>query len=217
MFAILFTDKMDGFYSIITSFPTVVYSLLVIVCIFYWLVAFLGVIDFDILDMDAGDMGGEGASAAGLAMKLGLTGVPLPITVSLLSLIGFLLSYYAVHFSYPLVPDTLEFIAALVIFVVTLIASIILTGIVIKPLRRFFQIADQHVEKNIVGRTGIVRTGRVDKNFGEAVIEDGGAGLIVKVRPYNEEEFKRGDRVVLLEYSEIENIYKVISEAEFKS
>jgi hypothetical protein len=53
--------------------------------------------------------------------------------------------------------------------------------------------------------------------FGEATVEDGGAGLIVKVRAFKDEVFARGDKVVLLEYIEAENIYKVISEQEFSN
>ncbi len=215
MFAILLTDKMDGFYSIVTSFPTVIFSVFLIVSIFYWLISFLGVVDIDVLDTDLadGDVGGNGV--AGLAMKLGLNGVPLPIIISLVSATGWFFSYYIVYFAFPFVPDFFEPFVGIAVFLAALYAAIVVTSQVIKPLRKLFKQADQHIEKTIVGQIGVVRTGRVDKDFGEATVEDGGAGLLVKVRSYKDEVFERGDRIVLLEYVESKNIYKVVSESDF--
>ena len=56
---------------------------------------------------------------------------------------------------------------------------------------------------------------RRDASFGEASPEDGGAGLILKVRATGDATFNRGDRVVLFEYHKDSNTYRVISEAEF--
>ncbi len=225
MFAILFTNKMDGFYSIVVSFPTVIFSLLLVVSIFYWLITFLGVIDFDILDVDTADAGADGGfdgnhsvnGVAGLLMKAGLNGVPLPIIVSFIAIIGWVASYYSVYFSYKVIPSAFVFIIDIIIFLISFFLSVVLTAQAIKPLRKLFKQADQHVEKTIVGQVAIVRTGRVDRNFGEATVEDGGAGLIVKVRPYKDESFRRGDRVVLLEYIAEEGLYRVISESEFSN
>jgi len=45
-----------------------------------------------------------------------------------------------------------------------------------------------------------VRTGSVTKSFGEALLEDGGAGLVVRVRVDRELEVKRGDHVLIVDY-----------------
>ena len=214
MFAILFSKEMDGFYSIVLAFPTIIFSLLVIVSIIYWLVAFLGAVDVDVLDADLGDGGGNNG-VAGLAMKLGLRGVPLPIVVTLVALTGWLVSYYGIYFSKRYVPSSLFLLAQLGVFILSVFFSVKLTAIFIKPLRKLFKIADQQVEKTIIGQLAIVRTGRVDENFGEATVEDGGAGLVVKVRPYKSQKFERGDRVILLEYIEDQGLYKIIHESEF--
>lgn len=219
MFAVLLTDKMDGFYAIVTSFPTVIFTVMLLVSIFYWLISFLGVIDFDALDVDAAaDSAGDGTGIngiAGLAMKLGLNGVPLPIIVSLISGIGWLFSYYSVYFLAKLLPVALMYLVGILIFSAALYLATLLTAQIIKPLRKLFKQADQFIEHNIVGQVAIVRTGRVDQKFGEASVADGGAGLVVKVRAYKDEVFKRGDRVVLLEYVNSENHYKIIAESEF--
>ena len=90
-----------------------------------------------------------------------------------------------------------------------------ITAQLIKPLRPLFKKAEQETLKKILGQTVIVRTSRVDKEFGEAILEDGGAGLILKVRSSGDETFKKGDVIVLLEYLEKNNTYRVISEQDF--
>lgn len=225
MFAILATDKMDVFYGNITSFPTVLFTILLILCFFYWIIAVLGLIDFDFLDFDIPDGDLEvGVNdsldnvnvLAGLLMRLGLHGVPFPIVFSIITLLGWFICYYAVYFLFPFVPGALlEFFVGVPVFVGSLYLAALITAKIIKPLRPIFLAANQEVQKTILGKVAVVRTARVDKTFGEATVEDGGAGLIVKVRSFKDETFARGDRIVLLEYVKEENIYKVISEAEF--
>jgi len=223
MFAIFLTDAMDPFYLNITSFPTVIFTLLLLFCIFFWLFAVIGVVDLDFLDIDIPDTDvsvNDGLSGAGLLggllMRFRLDGVPIPIIVTLISLIGWFFSYYIVYFFFEYLPfDWLRYVVGLPVFLVSLYISTLLTGFIIRPLRSIFQTADQEIEKKIVGQIAVVRTSRVDRVFGEAKVDDGGAGLIVKVRSYNEEVFNSGDRVVLLEYDEDKNNYRVISESEF--
>lgn len=223
MFAALLTETMDPFYEICSSFPTVIFTVLLALCVFYWVFAVLGLVEIDVLDFDFSlDDGGAADSVdnlnvmAGLLLKLGLNGVPFTIVLSLITLIGWLTSFVVVYFLFPWVPGALlEFIVGIPIFVGVLYMSSMVTAQIIRPLRPLFLEADQHVEKHIVGQVGIVRTGRVDKAFGEATVEDGGAGLIVKVRSYKDEAFTRGDRVVLLEYDAVSNTYRVISEKDF--
>lgn len=217
MFAILFTDKMDGFYAIIASFPTVIFTVMLGVSLVYWLISFFGLVDIDLLDLESGDSGeiGNVNGVAGVLMKLGLNGVPLPIVITLVSLIGWLLSYYTVFILTKFLAEELIYILGIVIFFGAAYISALITAFIIRPLRSFFKQADRFVEKRIEGQIATVRTGRVDKEFGEAVVEDGGAGLIVRVRSYKDEVFSRGDRVALLEFDKVRGIYKVISEQEF--
>ncbi|MFT7559388.1 MAG: hypothetical protein ACI93R_001299 [Flavobacteriales bacterium] len=221
MFAIFLSEEMDPFYQICSSFPTVIFTCLLFFMVLYWVLAVLGMVEIEVLDfMIEGDMG-EGSDLdslsvmAGLLLKLGLNGVPLTIVLSLIALIGWLFSFFVVYIVYPYVPgDILKLLVSIPVFVgVTYVAALV-TARFIKPLRPIFKAANQEYVKEILGQAAIVRTGRVDASFGEAVFEDGGAGLIVKVRSFNEEVFKRGDKVILLEYVKEKNIYKVISEKE---
>ena len=228
MFAILLSDKMDPFYQNIASFPTLFFTLLLALTTLYWLSAVLGVVDLDILDIDIpegdleinGDLNndtGTGANAvAGLLLKLGLNGVPLTVSLSFLSLFGWLICYFAVHFIFPFIPDgILEYIVGLPILFGSLYISILITAQIIKPLKPFFANMYKNSIKNVLGQTAIVRSLRLDASFGEVLLADGGAGLIFKARTHGDETFKKGDRVVLLEYLKDQHAYRVISETDF--
>lgn len=226
MFAVFLLEDMNPFYQNIASFPTVIFTVLLGIVVLFWLVAVIGVIDLDFLDFDlpepdvelsadANNLSNPGA-LAGIFLKFGLHGVPVTIILSFIVLIGWLVSYYLVHFTLFWADNFwLRLILGLPIFLVATIAGALATAQIIKPLRKFFQHATQPLEKIVLGQTAIVRSSVVDGEFGEAVLEDGGAGLILKVRAMNPETFARGDKVVLLNYLKDKNLYQVISEQEF--
>lgn len=227
MFAILLSEEMDPFYQNISSFPTVLFTLLLGVVMFYWGVAILGLVDIDILDFDMEGAKGEPSfsadsvhaapsALAGLMLKLGLRDVPVTIIVSIIAIFGWFSCYFLVYFIFPFVPDGwMEYLIGIPILLGALFIGIAFASLAIKPLRPFFRKATAHTPKVLLGQTAIVRTSRVDNNFGEAVLEDGGAGLILKVRTSDEKVFKKNDKVVLFEYQKDKNIYFVISEDEF--
>ncbi|MBQ0730231.1 MAG: DUF1449 domain-containing protein [Oleispira antarctica] len=218
MFAIFLSDKMDPFYQNIASFPTLFFTLLLALTAVYWLVAVLGVIDLDVLDVDMpeGDADGGVHQLAGLLLKLGLNGVPLTIVISLLALFGWFICYFAVYLIFPYIPDGfLEYIVGLPILVGSLYGAVLITAQIIKPLKPLFANMNKNTVKNVLGQTAIVRSLRLDSGFGEVLLADGGAGLIFKARTMNNETFKKGDRVVLLQYLKDQHAYRVISEAEF--
>jgi hypothetical protein len=218
MFAIFLSDKMDPFYQNIASFPTLFFTLLLALTAVYWLVAVLGVIDIDVLDIDMpeGDADGGVHQLAGLLLKLGLNGVPLTIVISLLALFGWFICYFAVYLIFPFIPDGfLEYIVGLPILVGSLYMAVLITAQLIKPLKPLFANMNKNTVKNVLGQTAIVRSLRLDSGFGEVLLADGGAGLIFKARTMNNQTFKKGDRVVLLQYLKDQHAYRVISETEF--
>ena len=70
--------------------------------------------------------------------------------------------------------------------------------------------------KYITGQTLVVRSGVVNNETGQAIMNDGGAGIILSVRTKGELEFKKGDEVVVIEELNGDNTYRVISKAEFE-
>jgi len=218
--AVLLGDKFNGFFSIIGSFPTVIFSVLCLVCAIYWLIAMLGVIDIDILDMPDADAstGNNGLvnGAAAVLVKFGLNGVPFLIIVSLVSLFGWLISFYSIYFL-PLshLPVFISWIIDIAIFASALYLSLWFTAWAIRPLRRFFLTVDTSEKQRVIGKLSVVITSRVDSNFGEAMLEDGAAGIQLQVRSYNDQIFNKGDKVIPLELEPESHSYLVISETEF--
>lgn len=217
MFAIFLTEGMDPFYRNIASFPTVVFTFGLAVSMLYWMIAVLGMIEIDVLDVpDTDGMDSDTGTAASLLTWLGLNGVPVTVAITLLSFFGWIICYFAVHFLMPFATGTLlRYGLGLVVLAGSLYASVVITSLAIRPLRTLFKKAQRHVEKHVLGQTAVVRTSRVTETFGEATLEDGGAGLILKVRASGATEMKTGDRVVLLEYDKSTNTYRVIPEDEF--
>jgi hypothetical protein len=230
MFAILLSKGMDPFYQNISSFPTAVFTFVLAICVLYWLFAVLGVVDIDVLDIDGLDVdgaeadlgaGNEASTAnalAGVMLKFGLHGVPVTIIISFLSLFGWLVSYYAVHYLSAFIPSGLfRFLFGLLILIGAFWIAVLITAVIIKLLRPLFQKVEQQTIKRVLGQTAVVRTSKVTDSFGEAVLNDGGAGLILKVRASDDQVFAKGDKVVLLQYLEATNVYRVISEQEFNA
>ena len=220
------------------SFPVAIFSGLLIMAALYWLVAAFGLVDMDSLDFDvdadvdvgdigdAGDMGDAGADGSGalgavgsLMQFLGLYGVPLPLIVTFIALFGWLISYHVRYYILdPLVdPGLIRYCLGLGLLAGALAAAAWLTSVVIRPLRPLFKKAPQVTGDSIRGRVVVIRSTRVTSAYGEAIYEDGGAGMLLDVRPAHEgAAFRRGDRAVLLEYDAERRLYFIISEDEFR-
>lgn len=210
---------MDTFLQIILTFPTIFFTFFLVLSAVYWLLTVLGFVGIEALDMDLdGDSVASLNVFSSLLFRLGLNGVPLTIVISLIALLGWAFCFLIVYFVYPWIRvPWLQLVTGIPVVVGVLYVSAIITAVIIKPLRPIFLASNQQVQKQILGQVAVVRTGEANRSFGEAYLEDGGAGLIIKVRAYKDEVFKRGDRVVLLEYVAGENLYRVVSEADFNN
>lgn len=219
MFAVLFMKEMDPFYQNISSFPTVIFTVVFTLMLLYWVIAVLGWVDIGFLDFGLPEVDGSIETVnvlAGLFLKFGLNGVPVTLVLTLISMFGWLVSYYADYYLLtPYTSGVIEFFLGGVVFLGSLFIAILITAQIIKPIRKLFGDSLANNSKKILGQTLIVRTLRVDAAFGEARLNDGGAGLVLKVRASGEHKFKKGDRVVAYEYLTDKNIYRVMSENEF--
>jgi len=222
VFAIFLSKNMDPFYQNISSFPTAIFTILLGICIVYWAGAVLGLFDIDIINVDTDfDLNADSGHTtpdvlAGLLIKFKLVGVPVVITLSMIILFGWFICYFLAHFILGTFDNILiRFLIGIPIFAVSLVSAAWLTTFAMKPLRGVFKHTTTETHKHILGQRAVVRTSRVDEHFGEATLDDGGAGLILKIRSSGDDNFIKGDRVVIFERLNDENIYRVISEKEF--
>lgn len=204
---------MDLFLQIVTSFPTLIFTVILGVGLCLMLLTVLGLIDIEGLNFDLGSDGeGGGGQVSALLMKLGLDGMPMILIVLGVGLIGFVLSFlvdYWLLSELGAAGPKLLWMALAVIFAFFL--SLPLTGLLLFPLKSVFRQQPVIDSDSLLGKLAIVRSPVVDAKQGMADLDDGGAGLILQVRS-RDQVFKRGQRVVLVEYIEASNAYWVIAE-----
>ena len=71
---------------------------------------------------------------------------------------------------------------------------------------------------HIIGQTAVVRSSHVTDSSGEALLNDGGAGILLNVRTASKNQtFSKGDEVVVIEKLNEKNLYRVISKYEFEN
>ncbi len=205
---------MDMFLSIALSFPTLIFSVLLSVALFYWLLAMIGLIDLDVLPISMTPDGEELqlGGVAGLLMKFGLDGVPLTLILSVVTLLAWLISYFAGFFLLQHLPwDFLRYGLGAVASVLAVIIALPFAGLLLRPFRGLFAKTKPIDSVSLLSEVAVVRSPVVTLSQGTAEMNDGGAGLILQVRA-EPGQFVRGDRVVLVEYVEAANAYRVIPE-----
>ena len=235
---------MDEFLSVATSFPTAVYSVLLCVVTVHWLLSALGILEIDTLDGLLPDHigtdglhGAHGAHAhgghdvhgghdghgtehgglSGLLMKFGLHGVPIMVVITIIAIVGWASCFF--FDLYVLSRMTLGAFGVAADIATAfggLLLSIPVARIVLAPVRRIMRRFEPVSQRPLLGRYAEVRSAEVTKTHGQVWLDDGGAGLILQVRAETSGQFVRGDRVVLIEYLEQQNAYRVITGEEFE-
>lgn len=213
---------MELFWGIFFSFPVIIFSALLTICILYWFVAALGLLSVDCLDFDisVNDVYSDVPSTGlgGLLMKFGFNEVPMTLIITLISLIGWSICYLA--FRLLILPlynfVFLYYLAGIALLIISFILSVYLTAFFIKPLRPLFRkLLINHNHESLLGQVIEIRSSTVTRTKGQATCEDGGAGLILEVRCDESYQFKRGDKAVILQYDETTNCYEIISLKDF--
>ena len=216
---------MNEFLNIATSFPTAIYSVLLLVVTAHWLLSALGVLEIDTLDgLLPDDLGVDGADSGepggigGVLLKFGLHGVPVMIIFTIIAIVGWTFCYFIdLHVLSGMDLGLLDVVAETATAVGGLLLSIPVARAVLAPVRRLLRRYEPVTQRPLLGRYAEVRSPEITQTHGTACIDDGGAGLILQVRADVSGRFVRGDRVVLIEYLEEQNAYRVISGKEFES
>lgn len=202
---------MSTFIDVMLSFPTILYTVLLIVVILFWSSAIFGLADIDILDADI-DVDTETSSSAlaSWLTKFKLDGIPFTITLSLIILFSWILSFIGVYFIYPYLSPV--WVQAAIGFWLLILAPILSTMIVspmLQPIRPLFKKQVAQNAESLIGKVAIVRSGKVTADFGEGTLDDGAAGLILRIRQAEPNDIERGHRVVLQAYDANDHSYTI--------
>lgn len=218
---------MTEFLNAILAFPTVLLTIPMGVMVLYWLFVMLGALDINLLgdaDLDvhghdlhldghghvdghvhdvhdghghdAGD--GHEGGLAGVVHALGLGGVPVTMMLSFLILTAWVFCIGGMELLGPDAPGWQSAGVALA----SLGLGVPVTRLMIRPLRRFFRAIAAPQHRDLLGKVCTITTLRVDARYGQAEVEDGGAGLIVQVRCTEPGRLTRGDRAVIFDYKD---------------
>lgn len=175
---------MGQFVDAVLAFPTVLFTFLLVVVVGYWLLVVTSGIGFD----------GEVDESSGFLSGLGLGGAPIAAAVSLMIVIAWFVSLVGgVLFS-----GTLALIGVLAVALVCAWAG---TRLILLPLRRTASREQLPSRTDFVGRTCVIRTGRVGRDFGQAeVTAADGSSALVQVRQVGDDAFDAGSTALIFAY-----------------
>jgi hypothetical protein len=160
-----------------------------------------------------GDGHGEltsGGDAGGLVAALRLRSAPATVVLSLIVLFSWLFAMVATEVATSFAVSGAALTAVkLVTFVLAPLLALVPTSLLVRPLARVFTPPSATRHEALVGKLCTIRTGTVTERFGEAFLEDGGAGVVVRVRVESGERLGRGDQAVIVGYDEAREEFTV--------
>ena len=186
--------------SYLTSFPTVIFTFLLAVCVLWWLLSMLlAGLDVD-LDGDAGD---------GWADELGFTSMPLPLALSILALGGWVTSALLQGALGSNNGKALATGAALGVLGAAAVVGLVMVKLLSRPVGALFATEPAPRRTQSVGSVCKVRTLEVGERFGDAEVVNGatrGSIIAVSALPGR---FRRGDLALVVDYDEAANRFVI--------
>ncbi len=216
---------MDAFSDVISSYPTSVFTVVLGIMLVFWIFAILGMFDIDIFPGDTGDDAFDGdfepdvemPGFIGLLHTLGLTGVPLTLVISVIALLGFILSYFSsIWILLPLGSEMLRYLLGTVILVAAIAISIPITAQAIKPMKPLFVKHYAPSKRDYIGHSCVVTSSKVDNEFGIGTVETHGAPLQIDIRAHGEEVYVKGTTLRIADYDQAQDTFEVISEEKYE-
>ncbi len=217
------------------QFPTVVFTIGLGIALFYWVFVLLGALDIDLLGgghdvsgvakglgevMTAGKGGGEMVKLGGgdgdgdldgdggFLDSIGLGTVPITISLSIILLAGWCGCLMVMTHVAPSLAGLGRWLP-LVVLPGVLILSVIVASVAVRPLGKVFHVTEGKFNRDYIGHTCTITTGRVDAGFGQATIEDGGTVLVISVRCDHDSKLARGERALVIDFDTSREAYVV--------
>ena len=202
---------MSDFFNAITSFPTVIFTVLLLISFGFWIVSTVLGFGMDALEIDAGGDtdAGRFTNLNGFLGAFGLAGVPIVIVTTLASLFGWLISLVGMELIGAR-NSVIMFAGGLITFFVAMIGGMFIAGLAAKPIAPLLvpDIAQNRLD--FVGKAGVVRTQKVTATFGQAEVTDQeGATVLVQIRERDDNTLGYGDTVLLIDFDDHIEAYRV--------
>lgn len=151
------------------------------------------------IDLPDGDAHASGVMAA-LVGALHLRSVPATVVLSLVITFSWLLSVVSMQLATRSFPAFAGGAIGFVVLFLSPLLSLPLTSVAVRPLAKLLITRRAPSKVDFIGRTCVVRTGSVTEKFGEATLEDGGAGLVIRVRIEGSASLSRGEQALIVDW-----------------
>lgn len=189
---------MGEFVDAALSFPAVLFTFMLAVVLLYWLLVLLGTLDIEI---GGGDDGGDEGDD-GFLDGIGLGGVPVTVTLSVLIVVAWFVSLVGAIVLAAV--DLVGFVHVLLgmsVLFAALVAGLLAARLVALPMRKLYVSGPEASRSHFVGRECVIRTGRVSADFGQAEVTAlDGSSAIIQVRQTGEHELFSGRRALIFDY-----------------
>lgn len=194
---------MSAFLAAALSFPTVIFTVLLLFFALYALATLVGLTDIEALDGALGVGDANESLLDGALNSLGIAGIPLTIFGGAATLSAWAMSFLGSRF----LPDMLPM--QLLILFGSLVLGTVVAAQALRPLRPIFNSIEGPTKKQIVGKICTIRSLHVTEGAGTAEVEDGGAGIIAEVRCFRANELTLGSKAIVYDYDPESGVYHV--------
>jgi hypothetical protein len=213
---------MEAFLAALIAFPTVCFTGLVGLMLFYWLSVIMGALDIDFLSPAPGhadigadahvdsDVGISGHAPHGIHNFISLGKVPVTIIFSAFTFVGWLLCMVGeMLLRGPISSVAGDIVYGLAITPAVLVLAFFITGVVVRPLRGMFSLVTEHAGTSLHGRMVRITSRSANSTFGTAICDNAGAGIIMNVVCRDGITIKRDEMAVVVEYDAAKQTYLV--------
>lgn len=207
---------MGNFIGAAFGYPTAIWTALLCLVLFYWVLALIGVVDFESsgididIDVHADASVNDLGTLAGFIVAFGLSGVPFSIVVSLLVLVSWTVCCLVSMWVLPLVPTALlQVVAGTALLAGSFAVALPVTAVTLRPMRRMFVTHHAVSNASLVGQTCSVVTAKVTHTFGQAAVARRGADLNIDVRADEPNTLARGTRARIVDYDAASQRYSI--------
>jgi len=197
---------MQTFFEHCLEWPTLPFSVVLTIALFYWLLVIFGLFDLDFFDIDL-DWDVETSSPLSVGFVsfrfLNIGSVPVMLWGTCFAFTGWMLSMQLDHNPVPTQFNDIAMALARNAGI-ALLATKLLTN----PLRGRFDPPQPNRVQDLLGQTCTITSKAVSQTFGQAKVDVGAAPLLLNVR-CESNTLKKGDQAILADYSESDRIYYV--------
>jgi hypothetical protein len=189
---------MGDFVGAALGFPAVLFSFLLVVVVGYWVLVLTGTLGVD--DESGPDGDGQGVDA--WLDRLGLSGAPFMVVVSVLVVVAWFVSLIGTALLNDAGVSTgVRVVISLGVLVGALILAVVVARLLVRPLQKLFDSGPEVSRNAFIGRECVIRTGQVSGDFGQAeVTAADGSSAVVQVRQTGHDTFTAGTRAVIYDY-----------------